>query len=302
MKTLTRFHNNILRGILKLSRTSPLPPLYFLLGELPIEAVLHMDLLTLFWNIWANTNTKAHEIVKYLLMMSNSNSLTWAAHVRLIFQLYQLPDPLLLLNSQLWPKNKWKLHTKTVISAHHESVWRSKAAVNSKLSYLNTQAAGLSGRMHPLLTGILTTQDVIFSRIHIKMVSGDYNCYYYLDRDRGIGAYCRLCSALTPELKPPDETMVHLLTRCRSTVDTRTRILPDLLNTVSQDLPDNDLLSHHNHDNLTQFILDPTSLNLPLNIRVSPDHPALVRVLQVCRRLCYSLHKDRTRKLKQLGI
>ena len=234
--------------------------------------------------------------------MSNSNSLTWAVHVRLIFQLYQLPDPLLLLNSQLWPKSKWKLHTKTLIAAHHESVWRSKAAVNSKLSYLNTQATGLSGRPHPLLTGILTTQEVTSSRIHIKMVAGDYNCYYYLDRDRGIGAHCRLCSALTPDSQPPDETMVHLITRCRSTEDTRTRVLPDLLNIVSQDFPGNDLLSHHNHDHLTQFILDPTSLNLPLNIRVSPDHPALPRVLQVCRRLCYSLHKDRTRKLKQLGI
>ena len=132
------------------------------------------------------------------------------------------------------------------------------------------------------------------------MVAGDYSCHYYLDRERGIGAYCRLCSALAPELQPPDDTMVHLLTRCRGTADTRTRILPDLLNTLSHDFPGNDLLFHQNHDHLTQLILDPTSMNLPLNIRVSPDHPALPRLLHVCRRLCYNLHKDRTRKLKQL--
>ena len=174
MKTLTRFHNTMLRGILKLSRTSPLPPLYFLLGELPIEAVLHMDLLTLFWNIWANPNTKAFEILKYLLMTSNSNSLTWAVHVRLIFQLYQLPDPLLLLHNQLWPKDKWKQHTKTIITAHHESVWRSKAALNSKLSYLNTQATGLSGRMHPLLVagdfkGLSINVDFVFHYLLLEL-------------------------------------------------------------------------------------------------------------------------------------
>ena len=37
MKTLTVFHHKILRSILKLSPVSPLAPLYFLSGELPIE-------------------------------------------------------------------------------------------------------------------------------------------------------------------------------------------------------------------------------------------------------------------------
>ena len=38
MSSATRFHCKILRGILKFGPVSPLPPLYFLLGELPIEA------------------------------------------------------------------------------------------------------------------------------------------------------------------------------------------------------------------------------------------------------------------------
>ena len=300
MKTLTRFHTKTLRGILKLSPTSPLPPLYFLLGELPIEAVLHIDVLTLFWNIWANPNTKAFEILKYLLMMSNSSSLTWAAHVRILFQLYQLPDPLVLLNNQLWPKNRYKLHIKTSVCAFHESVWRSKAANNSKLTYLNTQATGLSGRPHPVLTGILTTQDVVFSRVHVKMLAGDYLCNYYLDKDRGLGGQCRLCPVWSPDSPPPDETMVHLLTRCRGTANTRAAILSELLNTISRDFPHNSLLLQQNHDQLTQFILDPTSINLPMTIRIPPNHTALVGILQVCRKLCYSVHKDRTKQLKHI--
>ena len=64
LKTLATFQNKILRGFLKLSNRSPVPALYFLLGELPIEARLHMDVLSLFYNIWSNPDTTIHNIVK----------------------------------------------------------------------------------------------------------------------------------------------------------------------------------------------------------------------------------------------
>ena len=99
MKPLNTFHLKILRAILKLSRTSPIAPLYFLLGEQPIEATLHLDTLSLFWNIWINPHTKAFEVLKYLLVMADENSATWAAHIRRIFLLYGLPNPTNLLNS-----------------------------------------------------------------------------------------------------------------------------------------------------------------------------------------------------------
>ena len=115
MKTIETFHHKILRAILKLSKFSPVIPLYFLLGELPIEGTLHLDVLSLFWNVWSNPQTKAHEAVKYILKMSDNNSVTWAAHLRILFIIYNLPDPLILLDSQPWPKQKWKLYTKTAV-------------------------------------------------------------------------------------------------------------------------------------------------------------------------------------------
>ena len=84
--------------------------------------------------------------------MSSSSSVTWSAHVRIIFQQYRLPDPLLLLSGQPWPKERWKSHTKTAVTAFHEAVWRDKAANNYKLKYLNVQCTGLSGRPHPVLS------------------------------------------------------------------------------------------------------------------------------------------------------
>ena len=302
MKTLTTYHRKVLRGILKLSYTSPIAPLYFLLAELPIEATLHLDILALFWNIWANPQTKMFEIMKYILKMSDSTSLTWTAHLRIIFQLYNLPDPLILLSSNLWPKERWKTHTKIAVTSYYEAIWRQKAASNYKLEFLNVQISGLSGKPHPILSWVLTAQDALKIRIHIKMLAGDYLCYAYLARDRNSSPHCRLCQSLTSSPNPvPTEDMVHLLTRCRATTDTRTRILPDLLNIVRQYFPENKLPDSPSHYILTQFILDCTSLNLPQTVRISPSHPDLSQVVKTCSNLCFAVHKERIRQLKKLG-
>ena len=137
------------------------------------------------------------------------------------------------------------------------------------------------------------------SRVHLKMLTGDYPCFSYLGSDRSQDASCRLCQSLTQLYPAPDETMVHVLTRCRATSDTRTRLTPDLLNTISQYFPNNNILVNTNHSNLTQFTLDPTSINLPMSMRISPN---LTKVLSVCRNLCSAIDKDRTSQLKVLGF
>ena len=191
---------------------------------------------------------------------------------------------------------------KTAVTSHNEKTLREKAPTNSKLSFLNVQISGLSGKSNPVLAGILTTRDVMCSRVHLKMLSGDYPCFSYLGSDRSQDAYCCLCQSLTQLCPAPDENMVHVLTRCRATSDTRTQLTPDLLNTISKYFPNNSILVNTNHSHLTQFILDPTSVNLPMSMRISPDHPDLTEVLPVCRNHCFAIDKDRRRQLKSLGI
>ena len=135
---------------------------------------------------------------------------------------------------------------------------------------------------------------------HVKMLSGDYPCQAYQGQDRNQDGSCRLCKASYPQHPAPQEDMVHLIARCRCTADTRTRIIPELLNTVATFFPNNEILLSPNHTHLTQLILDPTSLNLPMTIRINPDHLQLHHLLSVCRNLCFALHKDRTRQLNQL--
>ena len=61
------FHNKMLRGFLKWSNSSPVPALYFLLGELHIEAKIHIDAFSLLFIILSNPTTTVHKLVHYLL-------------------------------------------------------------------------------------------------------------------------------------------------------------------------------------------------------------------------------------------
>ena len=304
IKSLTAFHKKVLRAILKLSQYSPVVPLYFMLGEVPIEATLHLDILSLFWNIWNNPQTKVYEVVKYLLKMSDDKSLTWSAHIRTIFKLYRLADPLVLLNTSPWPKVRWKHHVHALVTSYHERLLRNKAATNSKLSFLNVQTLGLSGRLHPTIAWLQTTQDVAIVRPHVKMLTGDYQCSAYHGSDRGLDPSCKLClqSQCQPTPQPaPPEDLVHLLSQCRATADTRGRYLPNLLNLISIHLPSNGILYHHLIPGLlTQFLLDCSSLNLPADIRIPPKHPSFTLITRQCSVMIYGIHRDRCNQLKTI--
>ena len=138
-------------------------------------------------------------------------------------------------------------------------------------------------------------------RPHVKMLSGDYLTFTNLAHDRGFDPHCRICQALTSDSAPPED-MIHLLTQCRATVETRSRILPELLNTISKYNSSNRILSSPTPDSLlTQFILDCSSLNLPGDMRIPSNHPGFTDITRLCSCLIYAVHKSRTRQLKTMG-
>ena len=167
------------------------------------------------------------------------------------------------------------------------------------MGFLNVQVTGLTGRPHAILSSILTTQDVCKARVHIKMLAGDYPCQAYLDSDK---PYCKLCKSLVSSDINQPEDMVHILTACRATSDTRCSLIPTLFNSVAQYFPFNGILAFPTQTQLTQFILDPSSINLPTMTRINPDQPGFPKVLTTCRNYCFTMHKERTRQLKQLDV
>ena len=81
------------------------------------------------------------------MKMSDSQSVNWAVPVRTLCLLYELPDPISLLqNEDAWSKTAWKNWCSTKVRSYHERLLRNKASSNTKMIYLNIQLAGLTER------------------------------------------------------------------------------------------------------------------------------------------------------------
>ena len=297
MKPLQIFQNKILRDFLKQSFFSSVPSLYFLCGELPIEARLHIDLLTLFHNVWSNPQTKMFEIVQYIMKMATESSTTWSAHVRLLCRMYDLPDPLALMQQLPMSKLQWTTLVSTKVTVYHEADLRGKALKNSSLEYFNVQLIGLTGQPHLVIAGVKDTRAALKLRVHLKFLTGDVLSFEKLSRDRGGDPKCRLCMA-------PYEHTQHILTECRSTAEIRERLYPNLVNIVAVIDPSSGILIQQQTPNriLNQFIIDPASINLPSSYRISYQHPQLQDLYSLSRDWCFAIYNRRARLLKALKI
>ena len=294
MKPLEIFHHKVLRGCLKLSQSSPKPALFFILGELPIEGRLHMNTLSLFHNIWECPDTTAHQIVKYILKMSGASSTTWSNHIKLLCLKYGLPDPLYLMEKEAaWEKEKWKCLVRTQITIHYERKLRLEASSNSKLSYLNVQLQGLSGGSHPAVLNINSTQDSKKLRAHLKFLCGDFFCGERKAIDTpGSDPKCLLYLS-------PLESPEHILVLCKATSEIRQRLFPELVNVVSDVQPACGILvtNSFTSSELTQFILDCTSLNLNDSLRIPMHNPGIGQIFRLSRDWCFAVSNSRSRLL-----
>ena len=162
--------------------------------------------------------------------------------------------------------------------------------------YLNINVKGLNGRVHPALSGIVSTQSVQKSRAHIKMLCSDVYTYKLKSEYQGGSAHCRLC--LDPN-HDNTEDLVHILTQCSFYTEVRSRILFQMEIICNKALHEINFKSILSSDSLlTQFILDCTSLNLSTRININDDICPLI--FNLARDLCYSILKKRTEAIKKL--
>ena len=260
-----------------------------------MEARLTIDLLTLFHNIWSNRETKVFNLVHYIMKMSKDNSTTWSNHVRIICKLYGLPDPLALLQQQPMTKQSWKTLVQTKISAFHELQLKREAVKNPNMEYFNVQLSSLSGLPHPALRQIMDSREAYKLKAHLKFLVGDVLSSAKLSRERGGDPRCRLCQA-------PYEDTTHILVDCVKTAETRHRLLPELLNLVADIQPHSELLDSQKTTSreLAQFVVDPSSFNLPSTHRISFQHPRLSDLYRLSRDWCFAIHNSRAKLLNQL--
>ena len=179
----------------------------------------------------------------------------------------------------------------TKITAFHEKEMRKKASKNEFMKYFNVSLFGLRGKLHPAVTNIYTAHSVKKVRPHIKMLVGDYLTFEKKSEQSGGSPFCKLCDKSEPE------SLVHLIANCSGLSETRDKIksgIDILIKNANLKINVNALSSSE----LTQLIIDPTSMNL--KIRVNINHKIVPALFQLSRDFCYAIDRCRAKLYKQV--
>ena len=162
------------------------------------------------------------------------------------------------------------------------------------MQYLNTTLLGLRGRFHPAIADLNTSWEVVRARPHMKFISGSYLTYQMKADQSGGSPRCRICDS------GASETISHIITTCTRLEPVRSRILKEFqaLCNMSPSKVNFDIIKQNEHT-LCQFLIDPTSMNLPF--RVSVNDSLMPQFFKLSRDLCYTLDKTRTNILTELS-
>ena len=212
--------------------------------------------------------------------------------------MYGLKDPLEYLKIDPPSKSSYKTEVNTKIQSFHEKTLRNLAEKNSAMKFLNVSLFGLNGRSHPALANVITSHQVQKSRIHLKMLAGNFLTFEVKAKQSGGSPHCRSC--VSPSIAtPPSESLVHMLTKCNAYRDIRSRIVNEylFLCTISKSRISWQLIISDD-DTFCQFVLDPTSFNLKQRIHV--NDPILGSLFELSRDYCYAVNSARQKILGSL--
>ena len=103
--------------------------------------------------------------------------------------------------------------------------------------------------------------------------------------------HCRSCSDPTSR-----EDLTHILTQCVTYREIRERMIPEyeeVLTESESELSIEEVLQ--TDENLCQFILDPSSINLRKRINICD--PVIHKLFELSRSYCYAVNCERVRNL-----
>ena len=215
--------------------------------------------------------------------------------------MYGLEDPSSCLNKDPPSKSSFKENILIKITAFHERELKVAAVNNSRMSYLNVSLCNLRGRVHPAISDLYTYEEVRQSQYHIKMLTGDFFTYKMKAELSGGSPHCRLCSSPHQNFEGESgqyysESISHILITCCELEDKRRKIISEITKLCSNiEYLDIHLITQ-NEETLTQFILDPSSLNLQSRVNISD--PILPEIIKKSRNLCYAISQRRMELLK----
>ena len=279
------------QGLLRLHERTPRSVVYFLAGTLPVRALLHQRILSLFSMVCHLQGDPLNDHARHTLLFSTLSSKSWFLQVKDICALYGLPHPLQLLDSPL-KKELFKRLVKKSIVRYWEDLLAAEAQQLPSLCYFNPRVHSLT-HPHPLwLAAGSSPYRVNKATILARMISGRYRterlCRFWSDNQ---GGYClaNTCTGVVGDL-------VHLLLHCPALSVARRNLLdmwvhraikyPALYSLVLQILQGPDTLK-------MLFILDPTSIPAVDHMVAEYGMQVLDLIYYMSMSYAYGLHRKK---------
>ena len=250
IESLEKFQRKCLKQIQGLPDNTSNTACLALLGVLPIEALLHKNLLNMFVNMIRNENSVEYEIAKRQLVMKDTPRESIFTHIQSILDRYDLPSVFDLLNCPP-TKEAWKSTLNHKINDMVQKFWRSDIESKSSTKYLNPNVLCVGSSHHIWSTVRNNIHDSRRAQIKCKLLTGTY----ILQANRAafnqyaVNPTCKLCNTAP-------ETRQHFVGECAFFKEERKLYIEKL--ETSPILSDQYIQSLRNPEFLTQLTLDAT--------------------------------------------
>ena len=285
MEQLNIHYKKVLKQILSLYINVADPAIYILSGLLPIEAEIHIKVLTFFGNITRSEHTSIEwRLAERQLQVKSYDSNSWFMDIRKICIKYDITDPYTYLENPL-PKSQWK----SLITKHVHQYWKNAIEENmllyTSLKYLDSNYN--IGRIHPLLKSqSANIQDIRRIPTRLKIVTGTY----ILQTNRAvysthlISATCNLC-------RNADETLQHFVLCCEALQDIREPLIKRIIDVGSEVLAK---IKASQPIDILKLIINPFIYVNKYDRTHKKSLDTIGEVLEpLCRQLLYKIHNKR---------
>ncbi|MEW8548000.1 MAG: reverse transcriptase domain-containing protein [Candidatus Thiodiazotropha sp.] len=290
LDVLERHYKRLLKQLLSLPSTAADPAIYLLSGMLPVEAVLHKRILSLFGNITRLPDDSVElRLAKRQLEIKSFSSHSWFVAVKKVLVKYDLPDAVELIQA---PPGKffWKRQCNRSINDYWKDRIISQAKLYSSLKYLSKSFK--IGKCHPAVKPHdLSIRDINRIPVMNKILTGTYilqtNRVKFNQNE--VNPTCQLCNST-------DETLQHFVIDCKYLKSVRDPVLFDIKKLIKDLL---EICPEAARYSLLQLIVD---CGVVSDLYPVKDLNQLSECIDLIyyhsRRLLFVLHAERYKKLE----
>jgi len=273
---------SILKNLQSLRKQTSNAAAYLLFGLIPLTAELDKRALTLFGSICRmKESSTLNQLARRQLATKTLSSRSWFIYVYKLGLQYGI-DIISALDLK-WSKQEWKSYIKHAVWSFHKHAIKTEAAEMTSLSNMNLQYASMKGchsiwprrknknKLDPICTKAAS--------IRAKMLTSTYMLQttiakYYPGHNTPL---CQLCMA-------EDETITHLLCKCKTLKKTRQKSARYL----KKQLQKREILYPEDDKDIVRLILNGYETDEMIN--------------NACSSYCFLLHKKRYEILEEKGL